>query len=217
MHTTANATPIPTTVTTPTTDPPSASTSTSPPPAPQLHLDPYSNSWTHPADGSIRYALTPQECQEAARRLDSIHDISSLLSYLNVYRGCIRGGEPYRTSARYWHDIIKNTDNIRRRVQESDRKRARLQEARRTIEEEIKKLTDDALTLEEEGRTNIRYIRTHLNDIKDTIRTQEQSLRRTDEKNICEATRKKGEKIVILPPSNAFPDVRPLSLEEDQD
>jgi hypothetical protein len=33
-------------------------------------------------------------------------------------------------------------------------------EARRTTEEEIKKLTDDALQLEEEGRTNIQYIQT---------------------------------------------------------
>jgi hypothetical protein len=177
-------------------------------------MDPYTNSRTHPADGSIRYALTPEECQEAARRLDSIHDISSLLSYLNVYRGCIGSGEPYRTSARYWNDIIQNTDTIRRRVQESDRKRARLQEARRNLEDEIKKLTDEALELEEEGRSNIQYIRTHLVDIKDTIRTQQQSLRRTDEKNIKEAAREKGEKIIVLPPSNAFPDVRPLSLEE---
>jgi hypothetical protein len=43
---------------------------------------------------------------------------------------------------------------------------------------------------------------------------QQQSLRCTDKKNIRKAAREKGEKIIILPPSNAFPDVRPLSLEE---
>jgi hypothetical protein len=154
---------------------------------------PYANSHCFPAtDGGLRTALTRREVLKAENEIDSITSPSSLRYYVakNVaFIGKLNGSalsKLYNTTLEAWRVL----DNL---VWDLAKSQDKMREAMQVLQDEMNATNRIRLRMEEEKVALDRMMERHMPEIQETIKSNQQRMRREDEEYLRRRRKERGD------------------------